>query len=173
MSDSERLKALELEIERLRAVSYTHLSFFAHLFYKLINKISDIEIMDGARDYRLMSRKFVDSLLSLREYNRFSKGLFAWVGFKTRWIEFENVERVAGETKWSFGKLLLYSFEGITAFSTAPLAIAALLGMGLFICSFIMILMIIVRTLLFGAVSYTHLDVYKRQVLPYDGGSME
>lgn len=125
-------------------------SFFAHLFYKLINKISDIEIMDGARDYRLMSRKFVDSLLSLREYNRFSKGLFAWVGFKTKWIEFENVERVAGETKWSFWKLLFYSFDGITAFSTAPLAIAAFIGTGLFICSFIMILMIIIRTLLFG-----------------------
>lgn len=106
--------------------------------------------MDGARDYRLMSRKFVDSLLSLREYNRFSKGLFAWVGFKTKWIEFENVERVAGETKWSFWKLLFYSFDGITAFSTAPLAIAAFIGTGLFICSFIMILMIIIRTLLFG-----------------------
>ena len=125
-------------------------SFFARMFYKLIRKMSDTDIVDGARDFRLMNRPFVDALLELNEYNRFSKGLFGWVGFRTKWIEFENVERVAGETKWSFWKLLFYSFDGITAFSTAPLAIAAFIGTGLFICSFIMILMIIIRTLLFG-----------------------
>lgn len=125
-------------------------SFFARIFYKIMNKISDTELMDGARDYRLMSRQFVDSLLKAREYNRFSKGLFGWVGFNTKWIEFENVERVAGETKWSFWKLLLYSIEGIVAFSTAPLAIGSLIGMLMLIVAFIFILFIIFRTLIFG-----------------------
>ena len=103
-------------------------SFFARTFYKLINKISDTDLVDGARDYRLMSRKFVDALLMLSEKNRFSKGLFGWVGFKTKWLEYENVERVAGETKWSFWKLFKYAIEGIVAFSYAPLNISILLG---------------------------------------------
>ena len=103
-------------------------SFFARQFYKLINKFSKTEIVDGARDFRLMKRCVVDAILSVKEYNRFSKGIFEWVGFKTRWIEFENVERKYGETKWSFWKLFVYSIEGITSFSTAPLALAALMG---------------------------------------------
>ena len=125
-------------------------SFFARMFYKIMNKISKTEIVDGARDYRLMTRQFVNSLLELSEYNRFSKGLFGWVGYNTKWIEFENVERVAGETKWSFWKLLIYSIEGIVAFSTAPLAIAALMGRLFCIIAFIFIVVIVVRTLAFG-----------------------
>lgn len=125
-------------------------SFFARMFYKIMNKISKTEIVDGARDYRLMTRQFVNSLLELSEYNRFSKGLFGWVGYNTKWIEFENVERVAGETKWSFWKLLIYSIEGIVAFSTAPLAIAALMGILFCIIAFIFIVVIVVRTLAFG-----------------------
>ena len=95
-------------------------SFFARMFYKLINKMSDADIVDGARDYRLMRRRMVDAILSMPEYNRFSKGIFGWVGFKTKWLEYVNVERVAGETKWNFWQLLVYSLDGITAFSTAP-----------------------------------------------------
>ncbi|MCD7949337.1 MAG: glycosyltransferase family 2 protein [Erysipelotrichaceae bacterium] len=125
-------------------------SFFARMFYKLINKISKTEIVDGARDYRLMTRQFVNSLLELSEYNRFSKGLFGWVGYNTTWIEFENVERIAGETKWSFWKLFKYSIEGIVAFSTVPLFIAALTGILFCILAFVFIMFIIVRTLLFG-----------------------
>ena len=125
-------------------------SFFARMFYKIMNKISDTELMDGARDYRLMTRQFVNALLELKEYNRFSKGLFGWVGFKTNWIEFENVERVAGETKWSFWKLLLYSIEGIVAFSTAPLAIASLIGMLMLFIAVIFIIFIIIKTLIFN-----------------------
>ena len=125
-------------------------SFFARIFYKLINKISDSEIVDGARDYRLMTRQFVDAIIDMKEYNRFSKGIFGWIGFKTKWIEFENVERIAGETKWSFGKLFKYSLEGIVAFSTMPLQIASLIGIILFVVSIIMILFIVVRTLTFG-----------------------
>lgn len=103
-------------------------SFFARMFYRIMNKISQTDLVDGARDYRLMNRKFVDALLKLEEYNRFSKGLFGWVGFKTKWLEFENVERIAGETKWSFYKLLLYAIDGIVAFSTMPLVIATIIG---------------------------------------------
>lgn len=125
-------------------------SFFARMFYKIMNKISDTELMDGARDYRLMTRQFVNSLLDMKEYNRFSKGLFGWVGYKTKWIEFENVERVAGETKWSFWKLLVYAVDGAVAFSTAPLAIASVLGMLMLLVSFIFIVFIIIRTLIFG-----------------------
>lgn len=125
-------------------------SFFARMFYKIMNKISDTELMDGARDYRLMTRQFVDSLLDMKEYNRFSKGLFGWVGYKTKWIEFENVERVAGETKWSFWKLLIYAIDGAVAFSTAPLAIASVIGMLMLAVSFIFIIFIIARTLIFG-----------------------
>jgi glycosyltransferase involved in cell wall biosynthesis len=125
-------------------------SFFARCFYKIINKMSKTEIVDGARDYRLMTRQFVNSLLELGEYNRFSKGLFGWVGYKTKWIEFENVERVAGETKWSFWKLLLYSIEGIVGFSTAPLAFAAVVGVVFCLIAFLMICVIIVKTLILG-----------------------
>lgn len=125
-------------------------SFFARKFYKLMNKISNTDIVDGARDYRLMNRKFVNALLEMGEYNRFSKGLFGWVGFKTKWIEFENVERVAGETKWSFWKLFRYSIEGIVAFSTAPLALAAVLGVIMCILGAIAIIFIVVRQLAFG-----------------------
>ena len=115
-----------------------------------MNKISDTELMDGARDYRLMTRQFVNSLLEMKEYNRFSKGLFGWVGYQTKWIEFENVERVAGETKWSFWKLLLYAIDGVVAFSTAPLAIASVVGMLMLLVAFIFIIFIIVRTLIFN-----------------------
>ncbi|MDM8202130.1 MULTISPECIES: glycosyltransferase family 2 protein [Allofournierella] len=125
-------------------------SFFARMFYKLINKMSDADIVDGARDYRLMRRRMVDAILSMPEYNRFSKGIFGWVGFKTKWLEYVNVERVAGETKWNFWKLFLYSLEGIIGFSTAPLAIASLMGMFFCLLAFVMIIVIIVRTLLFG-----------------------
>lgn len=125
-------------------------SFFARMFYKIINRLSDADIVDGARDYRLMRRRMVDAILALPEYNRFSKGIFGWVGFKTKWLEYVNVERVAGETKWSFWKLFLYSLEGIVAFTTAPLALASLIGIVFCVLAFVMILFIIVRTLLFG-----------------------
>lgn len=125
-------------------------SFFARMFYKIINKISNVDIVDGARDYRLMTAQMKDAILSMTEYNRFSKGIFGWVGFKTKWLEYENVERVAGETKWSFWKLFLYSLEGIIAFSTAPLVLASVFGIIFCLLSFAMILFIIVRTLVFG-----------------------
>ena len=125
-------------------------SFFARCFYKIINKISKTEMVDGARDYRLMSRQAVDAIVSLKEYNRYSKGLFSFVGFDTKWIEYENIERVAGETKWSFWKLFKYAIEGIVAFSTAPLAIAAVLGILMCMFAFIAIVVIIVKTLMFG-----------------------
>lgn len=125
-------------------------SFFARCFYKIINKISKTEMVDGARDYRLMSRPAVDAIISLKEYNRYSKGLFSFVGFDTKWIEYENIERVAGETKWSFWKLFKYAIEGIVAFSTAPLAISAILGILMCIFSFITIVIIIIKTLMFG-----------------------
>ncbi len=125
-------------------------SFFARLYYKIINKISKTEIVDGARDYRLMTRQMVNSVLSLKEYNRFSKGIFSWVGYRTKWLEYENVERAAGETKWSFWKLFLYSLESIVAFSTVPLSIASVMGILFCIVAFIIIIFIIVRTLMFG-----------------------
>lgn len=125
-------------------------SFFARMFYKIINKISNTDIVDGARDYRLMTRQMVDSILSMKEYNRFSKGIFGWVGFKTKWLVYENVERAAGETKWSFWKLFVYSLEGITAFSTVPLTIASIFGLLFCLIAFIMIAVIIIRTLIFG-----------------------
>lgn len=129
-------------------------SFFARCFYHLMNRISDVELLDGARDYRLMNRRYVDSLLSLGEYNRFSKGLFGWVGYKTKWLEFENVERVAGETKWSFWKLFKYSLDGIVAFSSTPLYISSILGAGMCGVALIAIIFIIVRQLLFGGSAY-------------------
>jgi glucosyltransferase len=125
-------------------------SFFAIQFYKLINKISDTEIVDGARDFRLMTRQMVNAILKLGEYNRFSKGIFGWVGFNTKWIAFENVERVAGETKWSFWGLFFYSLEGIIAFSTRPLAIASLFGILFFIIAIIWTAIIITKTLIWG-----------------------
>lgn len=125
-------------------------SFFARMFYKIINKLSNIEMVDGARDFRLMTRQMIDSILSLKEYNRYSKGLFSFVGYKTKWLEYENVERVAGETKWSFWKLLIYAFEGIIAFSTTPLVISAIVGILFFLISFIMIIVVITKTLMFG-----------------------
>lgn len=125
-------------------------SFFARMFYWLINRISDVDIVDGARDFRLMNRKFLNGLLSLKERNRFSKGLFGWVGFKTKWIEFENVERVAGETKWSFWKLFKYSIEGIVAFSTVPLVLSSFVGFLFCVISLAATVFIFVRRLLFG-----------------------
>ena len=125
-------------------------SFFARRFYQLMNCISKTELTDGARDYRLMNRKFVDSLLELSEYNRFSKGLFGWVGYKTKWLPYENTERVAGETKWSFWMLLKYSIDGIVAFSTAPLSIAMVMGILFAFLAFLMVIFIVVRTAMFG-----------------------
>ena len=125
-------------------------SFFARCYYKLINKISKTEIVDGARDFRLMTRQMVDSILELKEYNRYSKGIFSWVGYKTKWLEYENVERVAGTTKWSFWKLFLYSLESIVAFSTVPLSIAAVMGILFCLIAFILIIVIIIKTLTVG-----------------------
>ena len=125
-------------------------SFFARIFYKLINKMSDVEMVDGARDYRLMTKQMKDAIVSMKEYNRYSKGLFSFVGFKTKWLEYENIERVAGETKWSFWKLFKYALEGITAFSTVPLVLASFIGLLFCLISFIMIIVIIIKTLVFG-----------------------
>lgn len=129
-------------------------SFFARNFYRLMNRISKADIVDGARDYRLMNRPFVNALLEMGEYNRFSKGLFGWVGFQTKWLEFQNVERVAGETKWSFWKLFLYSIDGIVAFSTMPLSIAAFLGVMMCLIAAAAIVFIIVRQLLYGGSAF-------------------
>ena len=125
-------------------------SFLSKEFYNVINKISKTEIVSGARDYRLMNRKMIDAVLEMSEYNRFSKGIFGWVGFRTKWLEYENVERAKGETKWNFWKLLVYSLDGITAFSTAPLLIASFVGVLFCIIAFLMIIFIIVRKLIFG-----------------------
>ncbi len=125
-------------------------SFLSERFYKFVNRISKTEIVNGARDYRLMNRKMVDAVLDMSEYNRFSKGIFGWVGFRTKWLEFENVERSAGETKWSLKKLFCYSLEGITGFSVAPLSLAAIVGVLFCGLSFLLIVLIIVRTLVWG-----------------------
>ena len=125
-------------------------SFFARMFYRLMKKISRTEIMDGARDYRLMTRQMVNAILSMKEYNRFTKGIFGWVGFRTKWLEYENVERARVETKWNFWKLFLYSLDGITAFSTIPLMIASVVGVLFCFLAFVMIIFIIVRKLVFG-----------------------
>ena len=125
-------------------------SFFARIFYKIINKMSKVEMVDGARDYRLMTRQMVDAIVDLKEYNRYSKGLFSFVGFNTKWLEYENVSRIAGETKWSFFKLFAYAIEGIVAFTTVPLTLAALVGLLFCLIAFIMIIVIIVKTLVFG-----------------------
>lgn len=125
-------------------------SFFAKCFYKVMRHLSHIEIADGARDYRLMSRAMVDSVVSVSEYNRFSKGIFAWVGYETKWLEFENVERSAGETKWSFWKLVRYSFDGIINFSDTPIRISSYLGLLLTVLSFVAIIIEVIRALVFG-----------------------
>ena len=125
-------------------------SFLSESFYKFINRISKTEIVNGARDYRLMKRKMVDAVLGMSEYNRFSKGIFEWVGFRTKWLEFQNVGRCAGQTKWSVRKLFTYSMEGITGFSVAPLSLASVVGVCFCVLSFLMILVIIVRTLIWG-----------------------
>lgn len=125
-------------------------SFFARMFYKLINQISQVEMVDGARDFRLMRRPMVDAILELSEYNRFSKGIFAWVGFETEYLEYKNVERVAGETSWNFWSLFKYSIEGIVNFSDAPLNIAFIGGLLSWFLAFIMMVLIVIRTLVFG-----------------------
>ena len=125
-------------------------SFFARCFYRIINKISNLELVDGARDYRLMTRQVVDAILQLEEYNRFSKGLFNWVGFEIKWIEYENIERVTDETSWSFWSLLTYSIEGFVAFTTVPLSISTFFGILFSIIAFILIVFIVVRNLAFG-----------------------
>ncbi len=125
-------------------------SLLSKSFYKFINKISRTEIVNGARDYRLMNRKMADAVLALSEYNRFSKGIFEWVGFRTKWLEFENVERSAGKTKWSLKKLFCYSVEGITGFSVAPLSLASIVGVLFCMLSFLLILLIVIRTLIWG-----------------------
>ena len=129
-------------------------SFFARCFYKLINKISDTEIVDGARDFRIMTRTMTDSIISMTEYNRFSKGIFSWVGFKTEWLEYENRQRSVGETKWSFWKLFKYSIEGIVSFSTAPLAISSVCGVLFSVAALIGIIFVIIRQLIWGGSAY-------------------
>ena len=124
-------------------------SFFARLFYKIMNKISKTEIVDGARDYRLMTRQVVDAILAMCEYNRFTKGIYGWVGYQTKWLEYENVERAHGETKFNFWKLFLYSIEGITAFSTVPLAIASFMGVLFCIAAFAAIVFLIIKNLIY------------------------
>jgi glycosyltransferase involved in cell wall biosynthesis len=129
-------------------------SLAARMFYRLMGRISKTEIVDGARDYRMMTRAMTDAVLKLREVNRFSKGIFSWVGFTTHWLPYENVERAAGETKWSFFRLLAYSMEGIAAFSTAPLVIASMVGLVFFVLSFIAIIFVIIRQLIFQNSAY-------------------
>jgi glycosyltransferase involved in cell wall biosynthesis len=125
-------------------------SFFARCFYRLMKKISDIEIVDNARDFRLMNRAYLDAVLLLDERNRFSKGIFPWIGFRVKWFEYENIQRIAGETKWSFWRLFLYSLDGIIAFSSKPLAMASFLGIIIFTVSFLFIALIIIRKIIFG-----------------------
>ena len=125
-------------------------SFFARLFYKLINKMVDVEIVDGARDYRMMKRQMVDAIISMQEYHRFSKGIFAWVGFNTKYLEFENVERIAGETKWNFWKLFKYAIDGIVGFTTLPLRLATIAGALVSTFGFIYMIYIAVKAIVIG-----------------------
>ena len=125
-------------------------SYFARMFYRLMNRICKTEIVDGARDYRLMTRQVVDAILSMGEYNRFSKGIFGWVGYETKWVEYENIERAHGETKWNFWGLFKYALEGIVAFSTAPLSLASYTGVLFCFLAFVLIIVIIIRTAVFG-----------------------
>ncbi len=142
-------------------------SFFATLFYKLMNKISQVEVVDGARDFRLMRRHMVDAILSVSEYNRFSKGLFSWVGFNTEYLPYKNVERVAGETSWSLWKLLSYSIEGIINFSDTPLNIASYTGFFTFLLSLVLMVFVVIKTLVFGdpdnwlAIDYLHYLIFR------------
>ena len=150
----EKLLSGEFDSVATRRVSRTGeppvRSWFARKFYKLINRISDADIVDGARDFRLMKREMAEAVVSMGEYNRFSKGIFGWIGFRTFWMPYENVERVAGETKWNFWKLFKYAIEGIINFSQVPLSIASWFGMGMTAFSFIMLLVVIVRRICFG-----------------------
>lgn len=150
----EELQNKEYDCVATRSVSRNGYSFFRKLFtkwyYKIINKISKTTIVDGARDFRLMTRQMVDAILSMEEYNRYSKGIFSWVGFNTKWITFENTERVAGTTKWNFWKLFAYSIESIVGFSTMPLLISSIVGVLFCLISFIMIIVIIIKTISFG-----------------------
>lgn len=125
-------------------------SWFAKQFYKIMNHISDSDIVDGARDFRLMTREMVDAILSMNEYNRFSKGIFGWVGFRTYWLPYENIERIAGTTKWNFYKLFKYAIDGIINFSSAPLSMASWLGITMTFLSFIMLIFIVFRRIVFG-----------------------
>lgn len=125
-------------------------SWFAKMFYRLINKLSDADIVDGARDFRLMTREMVDAIVTMGEYNRFSKGIYGWIGFRTHWLAYENVERVTGQTKWNFWKLFKYALDGIINFSQAPLSIASWFGTFMTFCSFTALIFIIVRRLVFG-----------------------
>lgn len=125
-------------------------SFFARTFYKLFNRISKVELVDGARDYRLMTRQVMDAILDLSEYNRFSKGIFSWVGFNTKWLEYANIERASGETSWSFWGLFKYAIEGVMAFTTVPLVISTVLGILISIISFLYLIYIVLSTILFG-----------------------
>lgn len=134
-------------------------SFFARMFYKIMNKMSEVDIVDGARDYRMMNKKMADAVLTLEEYNRFTKGIFGWIGFRTKWLEYENKERAAGETKWSFWKLFKYSIDGIVGFSTIPLMFASWIGMTACVISFIIICFVIVRQVLFGGSAFGDGDV--------------
>ena len=150
----DTLESGEYDCCATKSTSRNGYSFFRKLFtgwfYKIIGKLSKTEIVPGARDFRLMTRKMVDAVISMKEYNRYSKGLFSFVGFRTKWIEFENQERVAGTTKWNFWKLFTYAIDGIVGFSTQPLLIAAFLGVLFCLIAFIMIVVIIVKTLAFG-----------------------
>lgn len=125
-------------------------SFFARMFYKLMAKISKTEIVDGARDFRMMRREMVDAVVNMCEYNRFSKGILSWVGFKTLWLEYENVERVAGQTKWNFWKLFVYSIDGIVAFSTAPLVLSSMLGIIICFAAFVLMMFYVIKAIVFG-----------------------
>ncbi len=150
----EMLESGEYDSVATRRVSRTHeppvRSWFARKFYRIMNRISDAEIVDGARDFRLMKRDMVDAIVSMSEYNRFSKGIFGWIGFRTCWLPYENVERAAGETKWSFWKLFRYAVNGVISFSEAPLNIASWSGIFMTVCSCFMLLLIVFRRLLFG-----------------------
>ena len=129
------------------------ISFFSRMFYKVIKSISQIEVVDGEMDFRMMSKQMYKSVLRLSESNRFSKGIFSWIGFNTKWLEQENIERVAGETKWSFWKLVVYSLSGITAFSTMPLVISSIMGLVFCLLSFILMIYVIVKTIIVGVLT--------------------
>lgn len=150
----QTLKEGEYDCVATRSVSrhgYSFLrKFFTKWYYRIVNKISKTKIVDGARDFRLMTRQMVDAILNIKEYNRYSKGIFSWVGFNTKWITYENTERVAGTTKWNFWKLFSYSIESIVGFSTIPLTISVIVGILFCLIAFILILIIIVKTLVFG-----------------------